>query len=290
MAEAAANGPGRGGARKVGIQVAGIGRRLDALHPLRAPIDQRVPQRARERHWRTADRGSGLCGDRPTRSVARQLGRRGASREPATGPALRGFDCARDTARRRIHSRCAELNIFVSPTPFPRESCMKPPGANWGWPPCRVADRSLPVSISAANPARGSQAPPRLAKGLLPSVSKPPCSCARTPPRSMTRSAAAPLDCCQHAQAERSAHHAGCCSSREAAMVESGGGSVTLRRKTTSACSPSWFLSRSRDTRSGGWKARTTREVTIPAPVSRAVAGPLGRGARPRPHPTYAVS
>ena len=135
---------------------------------------------------------------------------------------------------------------------------------------CHPAWRRRSLSRGSARPARTSFSSPRMsdAAGVEPrdeAVPRPLATGAgmvtsrvvralhpplrvwrlldRTPPRSMTRSAAAPLDCCQHAQAERSAHHAGCCSSREAAVVESGGGSVTLRRKTTSACSPSWVSS-----------------------------------------------
>lgn len=40
----------------------------------------------------------GFAGTVPRAPRLVKLGRRGASREPAIGPALRGFDCARDTA------------------------------------------------------------------------------------------------------------------------------------------------------------------------------------------------
>jgi hypothetical protein len=115
---------------------------------------------------------SGLCGYRPTRSEARQLGRRDASREPATGPALRRFDCARNTALPPDPlALCGTQHLRIADA-FPNQVVHETSRSELGWPPCRVA-RPEPTGLdSAANPAPAGQAPPCLAKSLLRNVSK----------------------------------------------------------------------------------------------------------------------
>ena len=191
---------------------------------------------------------SGRCGYRPSRSAARQLGRRGASREPATGPALRGFDCARDTALPPDPlALCGTQHLRIADA-FRKQVVHEPPGANWGWPPCRVAGRSLPVSIPRPiqHPRKSSTRSRRqeLAPACVQTAMQPREDAASLDDRDRLLGS---LTAGSTHKQERPAHRAGCCSSREAAVV----GVRRLvgqasARKTRSAWSPSWFLSRRR--------------------------------------------
>jgi hypothetical protein len=159
----------------------------DAVVACMLPRTHRISRPVASLHRGDANAtASGLCGYRPSRSAARQLGRRGAWREPATGPASRGLDCARDTALPPDPvALCGTQHLHIADV-FRNQVVHETSRSDLGVAsmPCRMPEPTGLDSRPIQHPRNSGAA--HLATSLVRPVSKPYAAARGRPRRSMT--------------------------------------------------------------------------------------------------------